>query len=150
MQVHSEVGFDLVKDIPFLADAAEIVLTHHERYDGSGYPRGLRAVEILPGARIFGVADTLDAITSDRPYRRASSFETAREVISREAGRLFDPGVVDVYLNIAKETWPSIARDQRQSAAIWAALRRDNTLLPADSKPFRAIGVLSHGQGSAE
>jgi response regulator RpfG family c-di-GMP phosphodiesterase len=150
MQVHSEVGFDLVKDIPFLADAAEIVLTHHERYDGSGYPRGFRAVEILPGARIFGVADTLDAITSDRPYRRASSFETAREVISREAGRLFDPGVVDVYLNIAKETWPSIARDQRQSAAIWAALRRDNTLLPADSKPFRAIGVLSHGQGSAE
>jgi response regulator RpfG family c-di-GMP phosphodiesterase len=150
MQVHSEVGFDLVKDIPFLADAAEIVLTHHERYDGSGYPRGLRAVEILPGARIFGVADTLDAITSDRPYRRASSFETAREVISREAGHLFDPGVVDVYLNIAKETWPSIARDQRQSAAISAALRRDNTLLPADSKPFRAIGVLSHGQGSAE
>jgi response regulator RpfG family c-di-GMP phosphodiesterase len=150
MQVHSEVGFDLVKDIPFLADAAEIVLTHHERYDGSGYPRGLRADEILPGARIFGVADTLDAITSDRPYRRASSFETAREVISREAGRLFDPGIVDAYLNIRPDTWPSMAKEQGQSVAILSALRRDNTFLPGDSKLFPAIGVLSNGERSAE
>jgi putative nucleotidyltransferase with HDIG domain len=69
MQQHVQIGFDLLKGIPFLADAAEIVLTHHERCDGKGYPRGLKGEEILLGARIFAVADTLDAMTSDRPYR---------------------------------------------------------------------------------
>jgi HD-GYP domain-containing protein (c-di-GMP phosphodiesterase class II) len=68
MQRHVQIGFDLVADIAFLADAAEIVLTHHERHDGGGYPRGLKGEEILPSARIFAVADSFDAITSDRPY----------------------------------------------------------------------------------
>ena len=66
MQQHVQIGFDLVKGIPFLADAAEIILMHHEQYDGGGYPRGLKGEQILLGARIFAVADTLDAITSDR------------------------------------------------------------------------------------
>jgi putative nucleotidyltransferase with HDIG domain len=114
MQLHAKVGFDLVKDIAFLADAAEIVLAHHERYDGSGYPRGLRADEILFSARVFAVADTLDAITSDRPYRRASPFEIARDTIGSESGRLFDPQVVNVFLNIPIETWAIIAGGQKQ------------------------------------
>ncbi len=118
MQRHVQIGFELVKGIPFLADAAEIVLTHHERYDGSGYPRGLKAGETLMGARIFAVADSFDAITSDRPYRRASSFEAGRETIRHEAGRLFDPQVVDVFLSIPTETWSTIAIDQRQMAAL--------------------------------
>jgi putative nucleotidyltransferase with HDIG domain len=118
MQQHVQIGFELVKGIPFLADAAEIVLTHHERYDGSGYPHGLKAEETLMGARIFAVADSFDAITSDRPYRRASSFETGRETIRREAGRLFDPQVVGVFLGIPAETWSTIARNQRQRAAL--------------------------------
>jgi HD-GYP domain-containing protein (c-di-GMP phosphodiesterase class II) len=118
MQQHVQIGFELVKGIPFLADAAEIVLTHHERYDGSGYPHGLKAEETLMGARIFAVADSFDAITSDRPYRRASSFETGRETIRCEAGRLFDPQVVGVFLSIPAETWSTIARDQRQRAAL--------------------------------
>ena len=67
MQRHVQIGFQLVKNIPFLADAAEIVLAHHERFDGNGYPRGLKAEEILLGARIFALVDALDAITSDRP-----------------------------------------------------------------------------------
>jgi len=113
MQQHSQKGFDLVKDIPFLADAAEIILSHHERYDGGGYPRGLKAEEILLSARIFAVADTLDAITSDRPYRRAASFEVARETIRHLSGAQFDPRVVSVFLDIPKETWPAIARNQR-------------------------------------
>ena len=77
MQRHSQIGFDLIKDIPFLADAAEIVLMHHERFDGSGYPKGLKGEEIPLGARIFAIADTLDAITSDRPYqpRRRSNLQ---------------------------------------------------------------------------
>jgi hypothetical protein len=80
--------------------------------------RGLKAEETLMGARIFAVADSFDAITSDRPYRRASSFETGRETIGDGAGRLFDPQVVDVFLSIPTETWSTIARDRRQMAAL--------------------------------
>jgi putative nucleotidyltransferase with HDIG domain len=116
MQQHVQIGFELVKGIPFLVDAAGIILAHHERHDGSGYPRGLKAQEIPPGARIFAVADSFDAITSDRPYRRASPFEAGRETIRREADRLFDPEIVSVFLSIPAETWPTIARDQIGSA----------------------------------
>lgn len=118
MQQHAQIGFDLVKDIPFLADAAEIVLTHHERFDGHGYPGGLKGEEILLSSRVFSVADTLDAITSDRPYRRASSFESARETIRHLAGSQFDPRVVEEFLNIPEESWPTIAKNQRQAAAL--------------------------------
>ena len=126
MQQHVWIGFDVVKDIPFLADAAEIILMHHEHYGGGGYPRGLKGEEILPGARIFAVADTLDAITSDRPYRRASSFQSAREVIRNLSGSQFDPQVVGVFLSIPEETWPTIARNQRQIAALSPELRRSS------------------------
>lgn len=128
MQRHAQIGFDIVKDIPFLADVAEMVLTHHERFDGGGYPRGLKGKEILPSARIFAVADTLDAITSDRPYRRASSFESARETIRHLSGSQFDPEVVNVFLSIPEETWPIIARNQRQLAALAPQLRRNGAL----------------------
>ncbi len=78
MREHCTRGFNILRKIPFLAEAAEIVFSHQEHYDGSGYPTGLRGGEIPIGARIFAVADTLDAITSDRPYRKASSFDAAR------------------------------------------------------------------------
>jgi HD-GYP domain-containing protein (c-di-GMP phosphodiesterase class II) len=133
MQQHVQIGFELVRGIPFLADAAEIILTHHERHDGSGYPRGLKAEEILLGARIFAVADSFDAITSDRPYRRASPFAAGRDTIRREAGRLFDPEVVAVFLSIPLETWSTIARDQRQMAALPSRLRTGNAILRLDS-----------------
>jgi len=125
MQTHVQIGFELVKGIPFLSAAADIILMHHERHNGSGYPRGLKGEEILPGARIFAVADSFDAITSDRPYRRASPFETGRETIRRESGRLFDPQVVNAFLGIPAETW-SGSNQPRTSP-------RD--LLPADSSP---------------
>ncbi len=128
MQQHVQIGFDVVKDIPFLADAAEIILMHHERYDGGGYPRGLKGKEILVGARIFAVADTLDAITSDRPYRRASSFEAAFETIRRVSGSQFDPQIVDVFLSIRKDIWPTIARNQRQIAALPPKLRASSAI----------------------
>ena len=79
MQRHVQIGYDLVKGIPFLSNAAEIILGHHERCDGSGYPRGLKGEEIPGGARIFAVADTFDAMTSDRPYRRALPFAASHE-----------------------------------------------------------------------
>ncbi len=128
MQQHVQIGFDLLKGIPFLADAAEIVLTHHERCDGKGYPRGLKGEEILLGARIFAVADTLDAMTSDRPYRPASSFQAARETIRHLAGQL-DPEVVSVFLSIPEETWPTIAWNQRQIAALSPELHRSSAIL---------------------
>jgi response regulator RpfG family c-di-GMP phosphodiesterase len=105
MQQHVQIGFDLVKGIPFLADAAEIILTHHERYDGGGYPRGLTGEQIPLGARIFAVVDTLDAITSDRPYRSASTFESACETIRYLSGSQFDPQVVRAFLGIPEATW---------------------------------------------
>lgn len=108
MQTHVQIGFELVKGIPFLSTAADIVLMHHERYNGSGYPCGLKGNDILPGARIFAIADSFDAITSDRPYRRASSFEFGRKTIHRESGRLFDPQAVDVFLNLPTESWSPV------------------------------------------
>jgi cyclic di-GMP phosphodiesterase len=123
MQQHVQIGFDVIKDIPFLADAAEIILMHHERYDGGGYPRGLKGEEILPGARIFAVADTLDAITSDRPYRRATSFESALDTIRRLSGSQFDPQVVNAFLSIRGDIWPAISRNLRQIAGLSKQLR---------------------------
>lgn len=116
MEQHVQIGFELVKGIPFLADAAEIILAHHERYDGSGYPRRLRAEEIPLGARIFAVADTLDAITSDRPYRRASPFQVGLETIQGESGRQFAPEIVSIFLSIPEGTWAAIANSQRDAA----------------------------------
>jgi putative nucleotidyltransferase with HDIG domain len=103
MRQHVQIGFDLVKGIPFLADAAEIILAHHERHDGSGYPQGLKGDQILPGARIFAVADSFDAITSNRPYRRASTFEAGQETLRGAAGRLYDPQVVSAFLSVPVE-----------------------------------------------
>jgi cyclic di-GMP phosphodiesterase len=133
MQQHVQIGFELVSGVPFLADAAEIILTHHERHDGSGYPCGLKAEEILPGARIFAVADSFDAITSDRPYRRASPFAEGRETIQREVGRLFDPQVVSVFLGISPETWSTIARNQRQTDVLSSRLRQVKSILWPDA-----------------
>jgi HD-GYP domain-containing protein (c-di-GMP phosphodiesterase class II) len=118
MQQHVQIGFDVIKDIPFLADAAEIILLHHERYDGGGYPNGLRGTQIHLGARIFTIADAFDAITSGRPYRLASSFESARDTIRRGSGSQFDPLLVDTLLNIREDIWPVIARNEPQFAGL--------------------------------
>jgi len=108
METHVRIGYEILIRISFLAGAAEIVLTHHERFDGGGYPQGLKGAEIPLGARIFAVADTLDAITSDRPYRRAQSYGAARAEVSRVSGSQLDPTVVSVFLSISEATWESI------------------------------------------
>jgi cyclic di-GMP phosphodiesterase len=110
MQTHVRIGYELLSRIPFLTPASEIVLAHQERYDGAGYPQGLMGEEIPVGARIFAIADTLDAMTSDRPYRQALPFEAAREEITRESGKQFDPDVVRVFLSLPEETWANIRR----------------------------------------
>jgi putative nucleotidyltransferase with HDIG domain len=108
MQSHCEHGYRIVRKIPFLADAAEIVLSHQERFDGTGYPRGLRGEHIPLGARIFAIADSLDAITSDRPYRKGSSFADAMREIARCSGDQFDPRIVEAFQAMPHSTWPSI------------------------------------------
>jgi len=94
MQTHPERGHVILAGVPYMRDAAAIVLAHEERYDGSGYPRGLKGEEIPWGARLFAVIDALDAITSDRPYRQATSFDDAATEIHRGAGTQFDPRAV--------------------------------------------------------
>ena len=108
MREHCTRGYSMLRKIPFLSGASEIVYAHQEHYDGSGYPNGLRGHEIPVGARIFAVADALDAITSDRPYRKALSFDAAREEILRCSGTQFDPAVVEVFLKIPNELWQEL------------------------------------------
>lgn len=98
MRTHPEKGYRIVSRVPDMKEAAEIVFSHEERFDGSGYPRGLRGAQISLGARLFAVIDTLDAITSDRPYRKAGSFEQARDEIVRMSGTQFDPVAVQAFL----------------------------------------------------
>ena len=108
MKRHPEMGYEMLREIRFLEPALDVVLCHQERWDGSGYPRGLQGDAIPLGARIFAVVDTFDAMTSDRPYRAALSIEIAREEISRFSGRQFDPKVARAFLGIPAETWKSI------------------------------------------
>jgi putative nucleotidyltransferase with HDIG domain len=111
MREHCYHGYQMVKKIPFLVDAAEIVYSHQERFDGTGYPRGLKGEEIPLGSRIFSVADTLDAITSDRPYRPAQSLEAAKKEIDAWKGRQFDPEVVRVFLDMPDKIWEDLRRE---------------------------------------
>jgi cyclic di-GMP phosphodiesterase len=111
MREHSYRGYQMLKKIPFLAEASDIVYSHQERYDGTGYPRGLKGDEIPLGARIFSVADTMDAITSDRPYRPAQSLAAAREEIKRWSGRQFDPEVVKTFLAMPEDIWVNLRRE---------------------------------------
>lgn len=105
MRKHCEIGYNMLIRIPFLRDAAEIVLAHQEFYDGTGYPRGLKGDQIPLGARIFTIADSLDAMISDRPYRRALPMSHACQEISRCSNTQFDPKVVEVFLTIPEQHW---------------------------------------------
>lgn len=99
MRLHPENGSHLLEKLPFFSRAAEIVLSHEERYDGSGYPRGLKADAIPLPARLFAIIDTLDAMTFDRPYRKALPFDSAKAEIIKMAGSQFDPLAVDTFLH---------------------------------------------------
>ncbi len=111
MRTHCEIGYNMLTRIPFLRDAAEIVLAHQEFYDGTGYPRGLRGDEIPLGARIFAVADALDAMLSDRPYRRALPMSYGAEEIRRCSGTQFDPKVVEVFLAMPESHWTELRQN---------------------------------------
>ena len=111
MKEHAWYGYKIVKKIPFLSEAAEIVYSHQERFDGTGYPRRLKGEEIPLGARIFSIADTFDAITSDRVYRPKQSAEAARKEIELWSGRQFDPDIVKVFLSMPDNIWEDLRKD---------------------------------------
>ena len=104
MRTHPLLGAQILSPVKFLHPALPVVEAHHERWDGSGYPRGLRHEEIPLGARIFALVDAFDAMTSDRPYRRALSFEQALDQIARSGGTQFDPEVVRAFVELCDDT----------------------------------------------
>lgn len=108
MKKHAEFGYKLLKNIDFLDESATIVHTHHERYDGQGYPAGMSKDDIPLGARIFSVVDALDAMTSRRSYRQALPFEDAVQRITEASGSQFDPRVVDIFVEIPIDEWKNI------------------------------------------
>jgi len=103
MRRHPLIGDEIVGRIDFLGDARHVVRSHHERWDGAGYPDGLARERIPLTARVFAVADAFDALTSDRPYRAASTFEHARTVIAAAAGSHFDPDVARTFADVPDE-----------------------------------------------
>jgi HD-GYP domain-containing protein (c-di-GMP phosphodiesterase class II) len=111
MREHPRLGWALLQRIEFLRDASVIVLQHQERYDGKGYPAGLKGEEIVLGARLFAVADTYDAITSDRPYRKAQSHDAAVAEMKRVAGTQLDPDGVRAFCSLPESEWQAIRHD---------------------------------------
>lgn len=111
MKKHPEIGYKIIRSIKFLGKARDVILFHHERWDGRGYPRGLKGEEIPMYARIFAFADTLDAITTDRPYRKARSFKEAIDEIVKNKASQFDPHITDVFLDIPIGDWIKIRRE---------------------------------------
>jgi ribonuclease P protein subunit RPR2 len=110
---HPVTGAEILRDVTFLGDGIDVVRHHHERWDGGGYPDGLAGEAIPLPARVFAVADTLDALTSDRPYRDAVGWDVAREIVHDAAGTQFDPAVVAAYDAIADAVFTALAESVR-------------------------------------
>ncbi len=114
MKTHPRLGYNILHKIEFLEEAAQIVLHHHERLNGAGYPDGLQGEEISLGSRIFAVADTVDAMTTERPYRNALAFEEASEELAKYSGIQFDKRVVEAFHSVPLEFWINERRQMDQ------------------------------------
>jgi HD-GYP domain-containing protein (c-di-GMP phosphodiesterase class II) len=132
MRRHPEMGASLVGDIAWLRAASLLVRAHHERYDGSGYPRGLAGAAIPLAARVFAVGDAFDALTTDRPYHDAVSWEEAASTIAEGRGSQFDPDIADAFLRIPFEEWSGVA------ARTGVTLRRHPG---GKNRPGQSVGV---------
>lgn len=117
MERHPVIGHEIVSGIRFISSAAEIVLCHQERYDGSGYPNGLSGSEIPPGARIVAVADIFEAMTHARPFRQALGYSAVVQELSRSGRRRFDPRVVEAFLRVPEADWEQIREQHGQDGS---------------------------------
>jgi putative nucleotidyltransferase with HDIG domain len=110
MRLHPKVAYDVLYPIEYLRPALDIPYSHHERWDGTGYPRGLKGEEIPLAARIFSVVDVWDAMTSDRPYRPAMDHQVVIDHIFQQSGVMFDPQVVEAFWNVIRKTFPDLVK----------------------------------------
>jgi diguanylate cyclase (GGDEF)-like protein/putative nucleotidyltransferase with HDIG domain len=133
IRVHPQVGAEIISAVPFPYPVAPLILSHHERWDGKGYPQGLKGEEIPLGARILSVVDYYDALTSDRPYHKAMPPEAALALLQQEAGRALDPAVVQMFMKMATEL-------EAAATTIETATPRRLTLEPANERGRPAVG----------
>jgi putative nucleotidyltransferase with HDIG domain len=138
MRKHPEIGYNMIAHIPFLSGAARVVLHHHESFDGRGYPSGLSGANIPLGARIFAIADTFDAMTSDRPYRRALPPTAATEEIARCSGAQFDPAIVAAFQKIPVPELMSVRGEFPSSLHDKPSLLQSSTGNASELKPTTA------------
>lgn len=108
MELHPVIGWEILREIDFLGEAKAVVRSHHERWDGDGYPDRLAGEDIPIAARVFAIADTLDALTTDRPYRPGDSFAAARSIVCSGAGTQFDPMAIAAYDKVTDERLEAI------------------------------------------
>jgi response regulator RpfG family c-di-GMP phosphodiesterase len=144
MKRHPELGWALLQRVDYLRPSSAIVLQHQERWDGSGYPAGLKGEEIVIGARIFHLVDTLDAITSDRPYRRSRPFSDARAEVIRCEGTQFDPKVTAAFLVVPREDWERIRLDV-ETVAVLSADLAEKPPPPPDHEELRGTPIPAEG-----
>src|SRR5687767_3116499 len=133
IRVHPQVGAEIISAVPFPYPVAPLILSHHERWDGKGYPQGLKGEEIPLGARILSVVDYYDALTSDRPYHKAMAPEAAMALLQQEAGRALDPAVVQMFVRMAAEL-------EAAAETVEAATPRRLSLEPANERGRPAAG----------
>lgn len=139
MRRHVSYGAQILRGIDFLEGAAKVVAQHHEKFDGSGYPRKLVGDEIYIGARIFAVADAIDAFTSDRPYRAGRSFEEAVEELERCSNQHFDPMVVEAFKEVSLSEWREIRQRVNEPESNYPNIGLDRRVI---------YSVLSAGSGN--
>lgn len=133
MYQHPVIGYQMCMKIRSLQTAArDVILRHHEQWDGSGYPQGLRGEDIPLGARIFAVADTIDAMTSDRPYRSALSIDEVSAELERCAGAQFDPQVVKAFFSISPAVWTTLIQNLKATAKRHPPEQAENLVLDGD------------------
>jgi diguanylate cyclase (GGDEF)-like protein/putative nucleotidyltransferase with HDIG domain len=138
IRVHPQVGAEIISAVPFPYPVAPLILSHHERWDGKGYPQGLKGEEIPLGARILSVVDYYDALTSDRPYHKAMTHDAALALLQQEAGRALDPAVVQMFIKMAEEL-ESVAE------TVESATPRRLSLEPTNERGRPAVGFQPEG-----